>query len=191
MDIELTNMNFSQFPVLQQLHIGRNPLERFDASNLPKGLQEFILSNSILTVMPNFSLYTPVIRIIRLGNNNISHLPVGSLTGLQQLRTLKLQRNQMETIPDMYSQPLAMLRIDNNPLVCNVSLCWVRLWAVVKIIDLSGINKAICHSPSYLADKKLSDVDPVAMACYLGWYDLWWLLSSTNCFQLISQSNIL
>ena len=172
MEIELTNMNFSQFSVLQELHIGGNPMERVDASNLPKDIQQFILSNSVLTVMPSFFPYTPGIRVIKLGNNNIAHISAGSVTGLQQLTSFRIQRNQVETIPDMYHQPLETLTIDGNPLVCNQSLCWVRMWTMVKAIDLFGIDRAICHSPSYLAGKTLLDVDPVAMACYLGWYDL-------------------
>ena len=175
MEMELKNMNFSKFPLLRKINLGGNPLTKFDASNLPRGLDEFLLTYASLLVMPNFSAYTPNITHIKLKNNSLSHIPAGSMLGLQQLREFDIAAMRLETIPDLYSQPLEMLKINKNPLRCNESLCWVRLWTRTKDVTLKGINAAVCKSPSYFAGRTLVEVDPVQMRCYkggCGWVNL-------------------
>ena len=124
---ELETMNFSKFPLLKTLNLGSNPLAKFDASNLPKDLDNFLLAYALLLEMPNFSIYTPEITVIKLRNNNLSYIPADSMLELQQLREFDIRPNRLETIPDLYDRPLEKLRINDNPLICNESLCWVRL----------------------------------------------------------------
>ena len=165
---ELETMNFSKFLLLKTLNLGSNPLAKFDASNLPKDLDNFLLAYALLLEMPNFSIYTPEITVIKLRNNNLSYIPADSMLELQQLREFDIRANRLETIPDLYDRPLEKLRINDNPLNCNESLCWVRLWARTKGVALKSIDSAVCQSPSYFAGQMLVEVDPVQMACYKG-----------------------
>ena len=93
------------------------------------------------------------------------------MSGLKQLNKFDIRSNKLETIPDLYDKPLQLLIIDDNPVCCNVSLCWVRLWAKKKTEVLVGTEGVVCHSPSYFEGQKLLDVDAIKMWCYKGeWY---------------------
>ena len=164
---ESVKLNFSKFSVLKMLNLGRNPLTKFEASNLPKSLESLRFDDAKLVVMPNFQLYTPKITIISLSGNNLSYIPDEYMMDLQ-LESVNFRDNNLETIPDLFDQPLQKLQIANNPLRCNESLCWVRLWARKKTVVLTDIKSVTCESPLYSVGKKLLDVDPVKMGCYKG-----------------------
>ena len=167
MEAELANMNFSKFSLLKSMILGGNPLERFDASNLPKSLNFFYLTSTMLTEMPNFIPHVPNITILKLKSNRLSHIP--AMPGLQKLQNFDVSFNKLETIPDLYDKPLLrVLRMENHPLCCNESLCWVRLWQRKKTTALFGIKWAVCRTPGYFAGQKLWEVDPVKMRCYKG-----------------------
>ena len=122
-------------------------------------------------VTPNFQLYTPQITIISLSRNNFSYIPDEYIMDLQ-LEGIDIRDNTLETIPDLFDQPLQKLKVAGNPLRCNQSLCWVRLWARKETVVLTGIESAVCQSPSFMTGKSLLGVDPVKMACYKGDCDL-------------------
>ena len=164
---ELENMDFRHFPKLKMLLIGGNHLRKIDGNNLPDSLNYFALGWGYLTTMPNFRIYTPNISTIKLNQNSISHIPGESILGLR-LEELNVQSNNIETIPDLYDHPLHALRIGNNPLCCNESLCWVRLWGRKKPALLNGLSSAVCSSPSSLENSLLQEADPVEMGCYKG-----------------------
>ena len=170
MAIELKNMNFSEFSMLHWLVFGGNPFSKFDASNLPRSLGKFHIGTAYITVMPNFLPYSPNITTIRVHGNKLSSIPAELIVGLTRLKELFVQNNKLETIPDLYDLPLISLRIDNNPLICNESLCWVRLWARKKPVALAGLEAAVCYLPDSHEMKSLWYVDPAVMGCYRGKY---------------------
>ena len=169
--LESVNLNFSKFPVLKYLNLGRNILVKFEASNLPMNLEELFLSFVLPFAIPNFQLYTPRITTIKLRGNNIFHIPDEYIVRLQ-LQKLDIRDNKLEAIPDLFDQPLKQSKIADNPLRCNASLCWLRLWSRKKTTVLKGIESTSCQSPSYLTGKRLLDIDPVKMGCYSGEHDL-------------------
>ena len=176
MGIESMYINWSQFPVMKVLNLGGNPLKILDASNLPKNLGELTLSEALLGVMPNLAAHAPSITSVKIRKNNLTHVPVQSVLGLRQLKEFDIRDNKLETIPDLYDQPLEKLRLDDNPLRCNELLCWVRLWARTKAVVLTGIDSTICRSPSYFGGQTLVAVDPVQMGCYKGECGWVWML---------------
>ena len=171
MEIELVNLNFSKLSSLKKLNLGANRIKIYDGSNLPRNLEIFFLRLGELEVMPNFALYAPNITLIKIALNNLSHIPDKFMSGLKHLHSFNVDDNKLETIPDLYDYPLINLRLSNNPLSCNQSLCWVRLWARKKPAPLAGLEEAVCSSTSYFGGQNLMHVDPVQMECYKGGCD--------------------
>ena len=75
----------------------------------------------------------------------------------------------LASIPDFYDCRLTKLNLENTPLHCNVSLCWVRMWPWMKP-ELT-MDDAICASPPELQDQRLMETNPVLMYCYEGKWD--------------------
>ena len=153
MEIELTHLDFSRFSKLKTLITGVNPKYKFPASNLPQSLNKFVLNVAYLTKMTNFSRYTPNISIVNLGVNNISTIKEEFIQGLHKLRQFSIGANRLHAIPDLYDKPLEILQINGNPIRCDVSLCWVRLWARTKLVSLTGADPTVCHIPQVLRER--------------------------------------
>ena len=168
---ELENMNFTKFSQLYELGLGGNGLLKLDLSNLPNTLGNFNLKWGSLSTMPNLYPYMPNISIIILKFNNITRIPAESIVGMKQLRHLDVYSNNLKTIPDLYHRSLEVLDIGKNPLHCDESLCWVRLWARKKPISLKVSGNPVCSSPGYIEGKLLMEGDPVKMGCYTGQYE--------------------
>ena len=80
--------------------------------------------------------------------------------------TLHLDRNQSTSVPDLYDHPLTALKLADNPLVCEKSLCWIRMWPRFKILILA--DNPTCASPSHFAGLSLMGISPVDLRCYMG-----------------------
>ena len=165
-------MHFTKFSQLYELSLGGNGLLKLDLGNFPNTLGNFNLKWGDLSTMPNLHLYMPNISAILLKSNNISRIPTENFVGMKQLRHLDVYNNNLKTIPDLYHSSLEILEIGKNPLCCNESLCWVRLWARKKSIALKVPGKPVCSSPGYIEGELLMDSDPVEMECYKGQYEI-------------------
>ena len=179
MEIELTNLDFSRFSKLKTLITGVNPIYKFPASNLPQSRNKFVLNVAYLTEMTNFSRYTPIISIVNLGVNNISTIKEEFIQGLHKLRQFSIGANRLHAIPDLYDKPLEILQINGNPIRCDVSLCWVRLWARMKLVSLTGADPTVCHLPPSLVGKNLLHIDPAELKCYKGNWEFLYMLEWT------------
>ena len=155
---------------------------------MPINLETLHLNEMMPVVVPNFHLYTPKITILQLRANNFSYIPDEYMRDLQ-LEEINIRDNKLETIPDLFYQPLQVLRLAGNPLRCNESLCWVRLRARKKTIVLAGIASAVCQSHSSMAGKSLLDVDAVKMRCCKGECDLYCMTQFLgDCLSRLSTS---
>ena len=85
---------------------------------------------------------------------------------LLNLEALIAGNNYMESIPDYFHLPLKYVDLKQNPLACNASLCWIRMWKYLKL----PINKVFgtCKSPKSLKGKALMTLHPITMECYKG-----------------------
>ena len=151
-------------------------------------LYDFGFENNKLKTMPNVS-YLSSLQYLRLPGNLIRHIPNNTLNGLpnlwnidltgnmiwhmdglQQLAAnnlyLFLSGNQFIILPDLFDMTLGELHIRNNPLLCNQSLCWLRMWPWFK--DLPSIDNPECAEPQNLAGMNATKVHPVALNCYKG-----------------------
>ena len=119
----------------------------------------------------------PKLKYINIGSNDRPREQLGlhdmqlmriyyaNIETLFNLETLYLKENYLESIPDFFHLPLKYIDLRTNRLVCNASLCWIRLWKYVK----SPMKVlATCSSPATLKGKSLMTIHPTTMECYKG-----------------------
>ena len=167
--------NFTEMERLDTLNMGENNFPGiFDAVILPFNLQSIQLSIAKITQVPEFNRYAPNLSVIALGNNAIVKISSKKLSELSNLKRLVLDDNELSTIPDLYHLPLEILKLSNNPLVCNQSLCWVRMWPWMKKTHLDT-DDITCNTTKASQPVLLADVNPVTLGCHHGMYS--WLPS--------------
>ena len=87
---------------------------------------------------------------------------------MADLETLLINNNQLNTIPDLYDTSLTILEMASNPLECNQSLCWIRMWWPWMRSGMLVWDKPKCASPSTVQGKELMDLRPTYLQCYKG-----------------------
>ena len=184
---KLTSPYFNEFDRLTYLRYESiDPYTYFNASALPKYLLKVIIIDTFLDVFPNLPHYTHLhiimnncgisyipmlnmkklikLKLLELDGNGFLYLP--DISFMTQLSTLSLRENKLNTLPNLYDCPLGTLRLRGNPLVCNYSLCWVRMWPFVK--PALTTDDPVCFQPFEDAGTLLMGLDPVKMRCYEG-----------------------
>ena len=180
---------FTAFEKLKLLSIGENYLETYEVHLLPRNLTEFDGNTAILPIFPSLGIYAPFLQRIRLDHCGMKVMSVQHVSGLAEVKilalhsntliffpdisfmkyldTLKLNGNRLASVPDLYELPLTTLTLDDNPLVCDKALCWLRMWPWMKASTIPS-DEPTCAGPVEMAGMKLMDVDPVLMECFRG-----------------------
>ena len=166
----ISRMNFTKMVRLKELRVGCAKYDgRFDASLLPPNLEEINLNYARLTEFPNVGRYAPNISTIRMGLNAIMEIPSHDIVGMSALTKLYLSDNKLSTVPDLFQLPLNTIQLSKNPIICNQSLCWLRLWSWMKASPLST-DRITCEMPEALANVLLKDINPLTLECQNGAY---------------------
>ena len=144
----LTRMtNISHLTLLEEFNVGYNMISE--------------VSKDIFHGLPNLlKLYCEY--------NYIDVLPdIGTL--LPRLEEFYVQGNRLLTLPDFYyhSTPLTLLGQD-NPLVCNRSLCWLRLLTWTNPAFPLSTDSPVCEKPLVVKETPVTRAHPSGMECYNG-----------------------
>ena len=83
-----------------------------------------------------------------------------------QLNELKIDNNNLDSLPDLYHLPLKILLLTGNPWACDMTLSWVRMWPWAKLLPVLG--NPVCAKPAELYGMQLMSVKPTQMHCYNG-----------------------
>ena len=170
---DIVNFDLRSQSLMNYIALGGNNFNEMGIDILklmPRNLYQLILNSCSYSRLPNFNTYIPGIKRLNIQNNDIQVLSVDDFRDLTNLNTLQLQRNKLQTLPDLYHMKnLEHLQLYGNPLVCNSIFCWVILWNYVKTSTLT-IDNAACHAPDDLFGVVISNIDPVYIACYEGRY---------------------
>ena len=149
-----------------------------------RSLKIFYVSYNRINIMPNLS-HLPRLRWITLNRKYLRYVPASCLEGLiiEWLNlgdnritviedfpkigpSIDLKNNIMTTLPDLYNSKFVSLQLDNNPLFCNQSLCWLRRWPFDQ--PLPVLDNVLCHSPPDRNETTLMRVHPTVLKCYEG-----------------------
>ena len=161
------NFDFRELVVLKWLNIGYWLKGSLDPAKLPPSLEHLTLNMNPLYNLPNLVPHTPNLTELRAANIRISHVSDDVIIGLTKLNILDLMFNQLRTLPDLYHLPLVNLYLSGNPLTCNQSLCWIRMWNYKRSPTLS-VDDAVCEEPLALKGSPLTQVNPVDLGCFEG-----------------------
>ena len=176
----LENLNFLW---LISNSISRIPRDKIEGLGRICELQ---LQDNELTAMPNISHF-PLLQVVRLDSNRIPSVPHHTLYELPKLYNLDLTRNMISHIevsslfmsgnlflggnqltnpPDLFDMTLDTLHISDNPLLCDHSLCWLRMWPWFK--SLPNMDNPVCAQPAHMRGTCVMRVHPVLLQCYKG-----------------------
>ena len=172
---------------LVALILNHNPISNLTLGYIPS-LRNLYVKGCKLKIFPDLS-GTPNLELVQLNINNFTQIPKASINGLTKLRTLAFRQcdvrylpdlsdlvsleelviinNAMTSLPDLYHLPLTRVAWYDNPVVCNRSLCWVRMWSYMKP-GISDLENAVCAAPSEVSGLPLMGVHPVDMKCFDG-----------------------
>ena len=126
---------------------------------LPNKLETVILNSANIIVFPNFTKFTPNASHISIGGNHyLTRIPDSSLTGNLALKELNVHDNGLATLPDLYHLPLNKVSLQGNPLICNQSVRWVRMWSWMK--TPLTLDTILCEAPESVHGKMLKGNSP-------------------------------
>ena len=185
---------FEAFTSLDYFILTHIPLKNADIIKLPSSIKFLTMANTEFTAFPKLpsSLYPVLIHINLYNNPQIKHIPddvwgnisdalivfradgnglstVGDLTQKQNLKTIDISRNHLETVPDLLNMSLLIgLKIGRNSrMSCDSRMCWRRLWDRMRV-PLVSSDDVQCRQPPALVGYKLSEVNPKVMGCMEG-----------------------
>ena len=193
-DNRITNFpSFVNCTLLERLFMQWNQITVTPRKNIEglTSLHTFYLQHNRLTFMTNIS-YLTSLEEFKIGYNRISELPVGVFHGLPNLKKLScefnhiaalpnvvallpslqefdVQGNRLLILPDYYahSSPLTF-HIQSNPLVCNHSLCWLRLLTWANRTSPLKLDSPTCAEPPLAVNTLVVRAHPTTMKCYHG-----------------------
>ena len=180
---------FRNFTKLTKLNLGYNDWKPFDTSILPVSLTSINLKYTFgLSIFPNFTGWTPNLKVIHIAGNSIPEIPLDNIrnmkitylninrnqltsipeyTAYPYIEVLLLHYNRLTTVPDFYNTTLTQLSLSNNPLVCDNTLCWIRMWPWMFYTPILT-DTPTCVSPTRAAGSPLMEVRPIHMNCFSG-----------------------
>ena len=177
--------NLTHFPKLERLGMNTVRTNSLNLGILPS-LKSLYAQGCNLQTFPDLS-NAPMLNLVQLHDNNFSYIPPSALAGLSHLKRLhfpncrvtqlpdlshltslesfNVQNNQLKSVPDMYDLPFTLFKFSENPLLCDETLCWIRMWGYVKS-PLSAASNCQCKG-NHL-EGLLMDVHPLDLKCYKG-----------------------
>ena len=177
---------------LQRIYVSRCKLRQLDDAAF-RGLSNLVeldLSNNELSMVPVAALeHTLALMRLLLSHNPINQIKDGSFSklnfltslemtgcalqtleprsfqGLDKLEWLKLDDNQLTTVPETMLLPKMLHGVDlhNNPWHCNCRLQHLRSWLVKYNVPSSIEPK--CYTPRRLESRVIKHVYPEDFAC--------------------------
>ncbi len=135
-------------------------IDPFSFSAVPS-VREIDLWSNRLTVIGQFMFAgLPLLKKLWFWRNDIHTIEPGCFHDNTELRFLQLGWNDLKTLPESmfnmknHRAELNPLSIEGNPLMCDVSVCWVRKGEENGWITLSWAWETVCAGPADLAGRK-------------------------------------
>ncbi|XP_068955562.1 chondroadherin-like protein [Petaurus breviceps papuanus] len=170
--LHLTENNISQVSSgpaqnLEGLYMGSNQLQTVPTGALEglSALRVLELSGNPLGVLQERA-FKPVAKSLQhlyLNNTGLQQISPGAFAGLEPgLRSLYLEKNQLQTLPAMdgFTQ-LEAISLNENPLRCDCQLFPLHRW----LADRNLPGEAICEFPPSAWGQKVKEATAIFEAC--------------------------
>ena len=180
---------FAAFENLKLLDIGGS-WASYGIENLPPNLTIINLGKTHPKIFPDLGKTCAMLQEIYIPMNDLHSISLEAVTGLNEVMTLDLRDNNLTTIPDisfmsklkilrlhnnhlssvpdLYDLPLTTLTLQDNPLICDKALCWIRMLPWTKPNSPISTNTYVCAGPPKVSGMELMKVDPAFMGCFGG-----------------------
>ena len=185
--------SFVNSSLLEKLFIHNNKITVVPHENIEglTRLRILLLQRNLLSHMTNISHLTSL-EYFNISYNKVTNLPEEMFQGLPNLMKLSCEYNQIAVLPDLiallpslrqfyvqgnrlltlpdyyaHSSPLTF-HVQDNPLICNRSLCWLRLLNWTNPTSPLSLDSPICSEPLLVADTRVARAHPTRMECYDG-----------------------
>ena len=159
------NLSIGHLPLLEELRANWCELETFPNLAGAPNLTTVVLKNNKYDHIPSSAVSgLAKLKLLWVSGNGIRYLP--DLSHLVSLEDLDIAKNALTSLPDLYHLPLTRVTWRDNPLICNTTLCWLRMWSSMKP-GIMELENGLCAAPKAIS---LMGVHPVDMKCYDGKY---------------------
>ncbi|CAG5056585.1 unnamed protein product [Parnassius apollo] len=126
---------FENTPLVQYLNVSNNQITSLENSGIRHlfSLEVLDLSFNKLTKITSESFrYMEWLVELNLDNNQICHISGKPFDTMPRLKVLTLRHNKLTSVAESHFEKLrnniAILDIDDNPLVCNCAAIWLKSW---------------------------------------------------------------
>ncbi|CAK1603412.1 unnamed protein product [Parnassius mnemosyne] len=126
---------FENTPLVQYLNVSNNQLTSLENSGIKNlfSLEVLDLSFNKLTKITSESFrHMEWLVELNLDNNQICHISGKPFDNMPRLKILTLRHNKLTSVAESHFEKLrnniAILDIDDNPLVCNCAVIWLKSW---------------------------------------------------------------
>ena len=186
---------FKSLQSLQSLHLDGNMLREVPRTSFKHLKQLRVLNlgyNPIWRIHSNDFSYLLNLETLKFENCKLSTIDASSFDWLPQLYELNIIGNQLSNLDGRLSgafKKISILRLHNNPWVCDCHLKWLRL-AVEIIPNWSfGKNSPLCHAPALLSGMHWKHLDARKFACASVIVSSYQQFNGSNNLQLKEGSN--
>jgi len=159
---------------LSQNSLGGDVISEVNGGKLLHGLHGMqrlmLMENNIRYLPSGFFDNLLALQMVNLSNNYLNRWNGSAFNALANLSLIDFSRNKIAALPEqsmMYLPPDVKLNLSDNPFTCWCDLIWFRNWITshnVTDMKLPGLESYKCCSPLQMANKRLLDFDPAAIA---------------------------
>ncbi|XP_011173079.1 vasorin isoform X2 [Solenopsis invicta] len=166
---------FEGLDSLTGLNLERNLIQNIgpDAFHgIKNTLSSLSLLNNLIPDFPTAAINSVQdLRVLDIGFNLITELPVNAFQGNPSITLLAIDGNPLSTVPEealaQLNGTLRGLSLGGRFLVCDCRLRWIVEWIKTRDLQVTSRERKpqFCGSPQRLQDKSFYNIDPDDMNC--------------------------
>ncbi|XP_066596198.1 protein artichoke [Prorops nasuta] len=155
--------------VMNLSHNSINEIRRYVIGNMT-ALRTLDLSHNTIDDLSGLDVFNPPTNLtnLYLSNNKLSQLPMKRIVQMPNLRILDVSDNEIQVFDQTFMKIIennTVLRYEGNPLDCDCHARPLKRWLSAQLKLPSEWANVTCGSPSYVANKPISEVEEELMGC--------------------------
>ncbi|XP_023954786.2 protein artichoke [Bicyclus anynana] len=156
---------FQNIPLVQYLNLSNNQLTNLENLGIKQLISLEVLDlsfNKVTKITKESFQYMEWLVELNLDNNLICHISSQPFDYMPRLKVLSLRHNKLISVHESNFAKLrnniAILDIDDNPLICNCAIMWLKAW----LSESSSLGPK-CEDGTYVKGMPFSKTDCINM----------------------------